>query len=92
MGRNGAGKSTLLRALVGLTDAASGKVRVGGEDPATLSGEALTAVVGMVPQDPGDLLWNESVRAELVESSDPGLAARTVRRARPRGRSLDPPT
>ena len=56
MGRNGAGKSTLLRALVGLTDAASGKVRVCGEDPAALSGEALTAVVGMVPQDPGDLL------------------------------------
>lgn len=75
MGRNGAGKSTLLRALVGLADAASGRVRVCGRDPAALSGSDLTEAVGMVPQDPGDLLWNESVRHELVESSDADLAA-----------------
>ena len=76
MGRNGAGKSTLLRALVGLTEAASGTVRVRGEDPVALDGAELVTVVGMVPQDPGDLLWNESVGAELTESSDSDLAER----------------
>ena len=75
MGRNGAGKSTLLRSLVGLSSPTSGSVRVGGEDPATLSGSALTGRVGMVPQEPGDLLWTESVRAECAESSDPSQAA-----------------
>jgi energy-coupling factor transporter ATP-binding protein EcfA2 len=89
MGRNGAGKSTLLRALVGLAEAASGKVRVGGRDPATLSGVELTDTVGMVPQDPGDLLWNESVQAELVESSEPDLAARTFSELAP---GVDPET
>jgi energy-coupling factor transporter ATP-binding protein EcfA2 len=76
MGRNGAGKSTLLRSLVGLSTATSGSVTVGGHDPATLSGSELTARVGMVPQEPGDLLWTESVREECAETSDPGEAAR----------------
>jgi energy-coupling factor transport system ATP-binding protein len=89
MGRNGAGKSTLLRALVGLAEAASGKVRVLGHDPAALNGVALTRVVGMVPQDPGDLLWNESVRTELIESHDAEIAARTFTELAP---GVDPAT
>lgn len=76
MGRNGAGKSTLLRSLVGLTDATAGQVRVGGRDPVMLAGRDLTSSVGMVPQDPGDLLWNESVRQECEESVDPNEAKR----------------
>ncbi len=76
MGRNGAGKSTLLRSLVGLTETTAGQVRVGGQDPVQLAGRALTSAVGMVPQDPGDLLWNESVRQECEESVDPDEARR----------------
>ncbi|MFL6179164.1 MAG: ABC transporter ATP-binding protein [Actinomycetes bacterium] len=76
MGRNGAGKSTLLRSLVGLSVPASGSVVVGGSDPVTLSGRELTGRVGMVPQEPGDLLWTESVREECAESSDPTEAAK----------------
>jgi len=76
MGRNGAGKSTLLRSLVGLTETTAGRVRVGGHDPVQLTGRDLTSAVGMVPQDPGDLLWNESVRQECAESVDPDEAKR----------------
>lgn len=78
MGRNGAGKSTLLRSLVGLADVVSGQVRVTGHDPAELDGVALTSAVGMVPQDPGDLLWNETVRQECGESVDPAEARRVL--------------
>ncbi|MFL6181373.1 MAG: ABC transporter ATP-binding protein, partial [Actinomycetes bacterium] len=76
MGRTCAGKSTLLRSLVGLSVPASGSVVVGGSDPVTLSGRELTGRVGMVPQEPGDLLWTESVREECAESSDPTEAAK----------------
>jgi energy-coupling factor transport system ATP-binding protein len=75
MGRNGAGKSTLLRSMVGLSVPAAGTVRIGGRDPGSLSGRELTGRVGMVPQEPGDLLWTESVRQECAESSDPAEAA-----------------
>ena len=74
MGRNGAGKSTLLRSLVGLAEPAAGSVKVGGSDPAKVSGPELTGRVGMVPQEPGDLLWTESVADECAESSAPAVA------------------
>jgi energy-coupling factor transporter ATP-binding protein EcfA2 len=89
MGRNGAGKSTLLRSLVGLASPAGGSVRVGDADPSTLSGSALTARVGMVPQEPGDLLWTESVHSECAESSDPAEAARLFDELAP---GVDPAT
>ena len=76
MGRNGAGKSTLLRSLVGLATPTAGAVRVRGRDPVAISGRELTQAVGMVPQEPGDLLWTESVEQECQESSDPAEAAR----------------
>jgi len=76
MGRNGAGKSTLLRSLVGLATPTAGSVRIGGHNPTGLAGADLTNTVGMVPQEPGDLLWTESVRQECAESSDPDEAYR----------------
>ena len=76
MGRNGAGKSTLLRSLVGLATPSAGAVRVGGQNPTELAGSDLTNTVGMVPQEPGDLLWTESVRQECAECSDPDEAYR----------------
>jgi energy-coupling factor transport system ATP-binding protein len=89
MGRNGAGKSTLLRSLVGLTAPTSGSVRVAGVEPTTLSGTALTGRVGMVPQEPGDLLWTESVRDECSDCSDPAEAARLFDELAP---GVDPDT
>jgi energy-coupling factor transporter ATP-binding protein EcfA2 len=66
MGRNGSGKSSLLGALTGLVRAASGQVQVGGVDPRTLRGRGLTERVGLVPQQPADLLYGETVAAECA--------------------------
>ena len=63
MGRNGAGKSTLLSALVGLRRPDAGSVTVAGADPAALRGRATwSRRVGMVPQEPGDLLYADHGR------------------------------
>ena len=77
MGRNGAGKSSLLWALQGSGRRDAGTVVVGGHDPATLAPPARRALVGLVPQDPGDLLYLESVAAECAQADresgvDPG--------------------
>ncbi len=64
MGRNGSGKSSLLRAAAGLDPVAFGKVRVGGHDPFALESSLRIATVGFVPQDPGILLFGESVAEE----------------------------
>jgi len=69
MGRNGAGKSTLLNALVGIGPRPSGEVRIAGADPAALDGADLLHSVGLVPQEPGDLLEATTV-AEECRSSD----------------------
>lgn len=51
LGRNGAGKSSLLRVLLGQRPAASGRVRLLGEDP-WLRRTALMGRVGVVPEEP----------------------------------------
>ncbi|HET9381658.1 MAG TPA: ATP-binding cassette domain-containing protein, partial [Streptomyces sp.] len=64
MGRNGAGKSTLLGALVGLVGPATGSVRVGGAVPHRTPPRDLVRHVGLVPQEPRDLLYADTVAAE----------------------------
>jgi energy-coupling factor transporter ATP-binding protein EcfA2 len=64
MGRNGSGKSTLLAAACGQLPARVGSVRAGGLDPAQLRPRDLLRHVGLVPQDPGLLLYAETVGAE----------------------------
>jgi energy-coupling factor transport system ATP-binding protein len=81
MGRNGAGKSTLLSTLVGLRRPASGSVTVVGADPATLAPRELVRRVGMVPQEPGDLLYAVTVGEECAQAdrdagAEPGTTAR----------------
>jgi len=67
MGRNGSGKSSLLWALQGAERRAAGTVSAGpaGTDPATLSAAEARRVVGLVPQTAADLLYLDTVRAEL---------------------------
>ncbi|AJE40480.1 ABC transporter ATP-binding protein [Streptomyces nodosus] len=77
MGRNGAGKSTLLAALVGLVEPARGSVRVGGAVPHRTAPRELVRRVGLVPQEPRDLLYADTVAAEcaaadLDAGADPG--------------------
>ncbi|MFI1827058.1 ABC transporter ATP-binding protein [Streptomyces sp. NPDC020412] len=66
MGRNGAGKSTLLAALTGLVQPAAGSVSVGGDAPHRVRPRDLVRRVGLVPQDPRDLLYAETVAAECA--------------------------
>ncbi|MFF2039076.1 ABC transporter ATP-binding protein [Kitasatospora sp. NPDC058170] len=88
MGRNGAGKSTLLGALVGLHVPAAGTVRVGGLTPHRTRPAELIRRVGLVPQDPRDLLYAESVAAECAAAdsdagADPGTCRALVERLLP---------
>ncbi|MFJ8493650.1 ABC transporter ATP-binding protein [Streptomyces sp. NPDC094038] len=81
MGRNGAGKSTLLGALVGLVEPGSGALRVGGAVPHRTRPRDLVRLVGLVPQEPRDLLYADTVGAECAAADrDAGAAAGTCRR------------
>ncbi|TVR18237.1 MAG: ATP-binding cassette domain-containing protein [Nitriliruptor sp.] len=74
MGRNGAGKSTLLRAWTGLLAPDRGLVTVAGHDPVRLSPAELVRQVALVPQEPADLLYAETVAAECdAADHDAGL-------------------
>ncbi|MHA5053059.1 ABC transporter ATP-binding protein [Streptomyces sp. SD15] len=80
MGRNGAGKSTLLGTLVGLVEPAAGSVRVGGAVPHRTPPRDLVRRVGLVPQEPRDLLYADTVAAECAAAdSDAGAATGTCR-------------
>ncbi|MEU2620908.1 ATP-binding cassette domain-containing protein [Streptomyces sp. NPDC007157] len=80
MGRNGAGKSTLLSALVGLVEPGSGTVRVGGAVPHRTRPRDLVRLVGLVPQEPRDLLYADTVGAECAAADrDAGAAPGTCR-------------
>ncbi|MEV6024110.1 ATP-binding cassette domain-containing protein [Streptomyces sp. NPDC052036] len=75
MGRNGAGKSTLLSALVGLVEPARGRVRVGGAVPHRTTPRDLVRRVGLVPQEPRDLLYADTVAAECAAADRDADAA-----------------
>ncbi|GGL67509.1 hypothetical protein GCM10010129_08600 [Streptomyces fumigatiscleroticus] len=80
MGRNGAGKSTLLSALVGLVAPAAGSVRAGDAVPHRTAPRELVRRVGLVPQEPRDLLYADTVAAECAAADrDAGAAPGTCR-------------
>ncbi|MFB6525658.1 ABC transporter ATP-binding protein [Streptomyces sp. NPDC056399] len=80
MGRNGAGKSTLLSTLVGMIAPTSGTVRVAGRAPHGTSPRELIRQVGLVPQEPRDLLYADTVAAECAAADgDAGAAPGTCR-------------
>ncbi|MFF4038510.1 ABC transporter ATP-binding protein [Streptomyces sp. NPDC001816] len=75
MGRNGAGKSTLLGSLVGLVEPTAGTVRVGGAVPHRMPPRDLVRRVGLVPQEPRDLLYADTVGAECTAADRDAAAA-----------------
>ncbi|MFV0136270.1 ABC transporter ATP-binding protein [Streptomyces sp. HMX87] len=80
MGRNGAGKSTLLSALVGLVAPSGGAVRASGAVPHRTSPRDLVRRAGLVPQEPRDLLYADTVAAECAAAdADAGAAPGTCR-------------
>jgi energy-coupling factor transport system ATP-binding protein len=92
MGRNGAGKSTLLRALTGLARPDSGAVRVADRDPVRTAPKELVKLVGLVPQEPADLLYADTIDAECIAAdrdahAPPGTCRQLLDRLVP---GLDP--
>jgi energy-coupling factor transporter ATP-binding protein EcfA2 len=81
MGRNGSGKSSLLWALQGAGHRAAGTVSVGpaGTDPAALPAAGARRLVSLVPQASADLLYLDTVAAELDQADrDAATAGRTT--------------
>ena len=77
MGRNGAGKSTMLHSLVGMTKPTGGSIDIAGVQPSDVDGPDLIRRVGLVPQEPADLLEAATVADECAASDkdagcDPG--------------------
>ncbi|MFJ8041284.1 ABC transporter ATP-binding protein [Kitasatospora sp. NPDC096147] len=90
MGRNGAGKSTLLGTLTGLHRPDSGAVHLGelATAPHRAKPRDLIRQVGLVPQDPRDLLYAETVAAECSAAdadsgTEPGSCRALVTRLLP---------
>ena len=80
MGRNGAGKSTLLGSLVGLHAPTSGTVTVGGAAPHRTRPAELLRHAGLVPQEPRDLLYADTVARECAAADqDAGAEPGTCR-------------
>jgi energy-coupling factor transport system ATP-binding protein len=85
-GESGAGKSTLLRALNGLVPhfyggRIAGQVRVAGHDPVAEGPAAMSAVVGLVFQDPEAQVVADTVEDELAFAMEnAGLPQATMRK------------
>jgi energy-coupling factor transport system ATP-binding protein len=82
MGRNGSGKSSLLWALQGgqRRDAGTVSVNPAGADPAALPTAEARRLVGLVPQTAADLIYLDTVGAELaVADKDRDAGSRPAR-------------
>ena len=79
MGRNGSGKTSLLSLLSGMRETNKGTILLEGTNPATMKPAQRIHRVGLVPQDPGLLLYCQSV-ADECETADRehGLEAGTT--------------
>ncbi|GAB3996172.1 hypothetical protein GCM10029992_15400 [Glycomyces albus] len=84
MGRNGSGKSSLLWALQGTGKRSGGAVAIEGADPAGLKPVRRRTLAGLVPSEPADLLYADTVAAECETADrDGGASAGPARRSSP---------
>lgn len=75
MGRNGSGKSSMLWALQGSGSRHGGQVLASGQDPAKLKPDRRRNLVGLVPQQPTDLLYLETVGEECAQADRESMAS-----------------
>jgi len=66
MGRNGSGKTTLLKCVVGLLKPKHGGIRMDDDSLVGKETAEISRQVGYLPQDPGDLLFADTVGEELA--------------------------
>jgi energy-coupling factor transport system ATP-binding protein len=64
MGRNGAGKSSLIKVITGLITPTHGAASIGGRPTGEIESEERARIIGYIPQDPGDILYLQSVEEE----------------------------
>lgn len=69
MGRNGAGKSSLIKVITGLITPSHGAAILNGKSIDEIEPEERARLIGYIPQDPGDILYLQSV-AEECERTD----------------------
>ncbi|HZP53838.1 ABC transporter ATP-binding protein [Actinocrinis sp.] len=79
MGRNGSGKSSLLWAIQGAGRRQAGTVEIAGRDPRQLPPREARALVALVPQTPSDLLYLNTVGAELAQADRESAASESPR-------------
>jgi energy-coupling factor transporter ATP-binding protein EcfA2 len=75
MGRNGSGKSSLLWAIQGAGRRQAGAVEIAGRDPKDLPPREARALVALVSQTPSDLLYLNTVGAELAQADRESAAS-----------------
>ena len=68
MGRNGAGKSTLIKVITGLITPSRGFAIMRGKSIAEINPEERARLIGYIPQDPGDILYLQSVAEECART------------------------
>jgi energy-coupling factor transport system ATP-binding protein len=79
MGRNGAGKSSLIKVITGLITQSHGSAAIDGTPISDFNSEARARLVGYIPQDPGDILYLQSVAEECKRTDrDKNLAPGTT--------------
>jgi energy-coupling factor transport system ATP-binding protein len=88
MGRNGSGKTSLLWALQGSGRRTAGTVAVDGSDPGGAGPAEARRLVALVPHDPADLLYADSVDEECAagdaeSGADPGTCRSKLERILP---------
>ena len=66
MGRNGSGKSTLLKCIIGLLKASRGDIQLKGRSTKNREVLDLAQEMAYLPQNPDDLLFADTVAAELA--------------------------
>lgn len=68
MGRNGAGKSSLIKVITGILAPTNGSVLINQVPVSEIDSEERSMKIGYIPQEPGDILYLQSVAEECLRT------------------------